>query len=143
MPSGIYDKHNLFAKILRGEIDSIKFYEDKYTVAIMDIMPQSKGHCLILPKTKARNILDIDPHDLQIIILRVQTVAKACMKAFSADGVVIMQHNEPAAGQSIFHMHFHIIPRFNNVPLKPHDSSMVETAMLIEQAMLIEEELKI
>ncbi len=110
-----YDNDNVFAKILREELPSETVYEDDLTRVIMDIMPRSQGHCLVLPKAAARNILDVDRESLAAVALTVQKMARACMKAFSADGITIQQFNEPAGGQEVYHLHFHVIPRFEGV----------------------------
>jgi histidine triad (HIT) family protein len=114
-----YDPENVFAKILRGEIPSHKVYEDEVALAIMDIMPRAEGHVLVIPKQPARGLVDIDPDDLAQLIMRVQHVAKAAKKAFDADGLTLQQFNESAGGQVIFHLHFHILPRFDGVALRP------------------------
>ena len=106
-----YDPSNVFAKILRGELPSAKVFEDDRVLVIMDVMPQSEGHTLVIPKTPSRNILDIGADDLTCAILAVQRVVRAVKKAFDAPGVLVMQFNEPAAGQTVFHTHFHVIPR--------------------------------
>jgi histidine triad (HIT) family protein len=132
-----YDDQNIFAKILRGEIPAHKVYEDEHSVAIMDVMPRGKGHVLVLPKAPSRNILDIGAHDLERLILAVQQVARAVKKAFDADGVTIANYAEPAGGQSVFHTHFHVIPRFDGVGLKPHGGKMEDPEVLAEQAFKI------
>ncbi len=114
-----YDSDNVFAKILRGEIPSHKVYEDDAALAIMDIMPRTEGHVLVIPKKPARGLLDIAPDDLAALITRVQHVAKAVRQAFDADGITLQQFNESAGGQVIFHLHFHILPRFEGVALRP------------------------
>lgn len=114
-----YDDSNVFAKILRSEIPSFKVHEDKDTLAFMDIMPRSEGHCLVIPKAPARNLLDADPASLANVIAVTQRVAQAAMRAFAADGVTVMQFNEPAAGQEVYHLHFHVIPRFDGVKMGP------------------------
>jgi histidine triad (HIT) family protein len=114
-----YDPENVFAKILRGEIPSYKVYEDDAALAIMDIMPRTEGHVLVIPKKPARGLLDIAPADLAELIKRVQHVAKAAKQAFNADGITLQQFNESAGGQVIFHLHFHILPRFEGVALRP------------------------
>lgn len=119
-----YDTNNIFAKILRGEIPSHRVYEDEATVAFMDVMPQAEGHVLVLPKAPSRNILDADPATLTSLIATVQKIAVAAKAAFDADGVTIMQFNEAPAGQSVFHLHFHVVPRREGVPLKPHSGKM-------------------
>jgi len=114
-----YDSENVFAKILRGEIPSYKVYEDDAALAIMDIMPRAEGHVLVIPKKPARGLLDVAPDDLAELIKRVQHVAKAVKLAFHADGLTLQQFNESAGGQVIFHLHFHILPRFEGVALRP------------------------
>jgi len=129
-----YDQSNIFAKILRGEIPSTKVFEDEHVLVIMDVMPQGEGHTLVIPKAASRNILDIGDEDLKRTILTVQRVARAVKKAFDAPGVIMMQFNEPAAGQTVFHTHFHVIPRFEGVPLKPHSGGMADSSVLLQQA---------
>jgi histidine triad (HIT) family protein len=114
-----YDDGNVFARILRGEIPCHKVYEDEATLAFMDIMPRGEGHTLVIPKAPARNILDADPQALADVIKTVQKVARAVKQAFSADGVTIQQFNEAAGGQVVFHLHVHVIPRFEGVAMKP------------------------
>ncbi len=119
-----YDTNNIFAKILRGEIPCHKVYENADAIVFMDVMPQSPGHALILPKSASRNLLDADPAVLTKIIPLVQKVAVAAKSAYDADGVSIAQFNETAGGQTVFHLHFHVIPRHEGVPLKPHSGTM-------------------
>ena len=114
-----YDPQNIFAKILRGEIPAYKVYEDDVALAFMDIMPRTEGHTLVIPKQPARGLLDIDPDNLSALIQRVQHVARAAKAAFHADGLTLQQFNESAGGQVIFHIHFHILPRFASVALLP------------------------
>ena len=142
MTSAAYDSNNIFAKILKGEIPSYRVYEDEHTVAFMDVMPQSPGHTLVLPKSSSRNMLDADPAALQHAISVVQKVAIAVQEAFDADGVYIAQFNEPAAGQTVFHLHFHVIPRHEGVALKPHSGKMEDGAVLAENAKKIIEVLR-
>lgn len=137
-----YDTNNIFAKILRGEIPSVKVYEDEDTLAFMDVMPQAPGHLLVIPKTEARNILDADPMVLAKTIVTVQKLAMAAKDAFEADGVYIAQFNEPAAGQTVFHLHFHIIPRKEGEPLKPHSGAMEDAEVLKGYAEKIKAELE-
>jgi histidine triad (HIT) family protein len=125
-----YDQNNIFAKILRGELPSTKVFEDEHALVIMDVMPQGEGHTLVIPKARSRNILDIGEEDLKRAILTVQRVARAVKKAFNAPGVFVMQFNEPAAGQTVFHTHFHVIPRFEGVGLKPHVGGMADPSLL-------------
>ncbi|MBY5350804.1 HIT family protein [Rhizobium leguminosarum] len=129
-----YDDSNIFAKILRGEIPSHRVYEDEHTVAIMDVMPQAPGHVLVVPKAASRNIFDADPATLTRAITVVQKVANAVKDVFDADGVFIAQFNEPAAGQTVFHLHFHVIPRHEGTALKPHSGKMEDGAVLAANA---------
>ena len=114
-----YDEKNVFAKILRGEAPCARIYEDETALAFMDIMPQTPGHVVIIPKFPARNLLDIPPAELAKFMPAVQKVAVAAKVAMEADGVAIMQFSEAASGQTVFHLHFHILPRWSGVPLKP------------------------
>ena len=141
MTSAAYDTNNIFAKILRGEIPAHKVYEDDNVLAFMDVMPQAKGHVLVVPKAASRNILDADPATLGALIATVQKVAIAAQEAFDADGVTIMQFNEAPAGQSVFHLHFHIIPRQEGVPLRPHSGKMEDGEVLATNAEKIREAL--
>ncbi|MDQ0320160.1 histidine triad (HIT) family protein [Pararhizobium capsulatum DSM 1112] len=129
-----YDDNNIFAKILRGEIPSHRVYEDDNVFAFMDVMPQAEGHTLVIPKTASRNILDADPATLATLIPVVQKVAVAAKKAFDADGVTIMQFNEAPAGQSVFHLHFHIVPRKDGIAMKPHSGTMEDGGVLAANA---------
>lgn len=129
-----YDANNIFAKILRGEIPAQKVFEDANVIAIMDIMPQGPGHTLVIPKAPSRNLIDADPAVLAALMPSVQTVARAVRKAFAADGLTIIQFNEPASGQTVFHLHVHIIPRFDGVPLRPHGHEMEKPEVLAANA---------
>jgi histidine triad (HIT) family protein len=130
-----YDTNNVFAKILRGEFPCHKIYEDDKAIAFLDIMPRAPGHALVLPKAAARNLLDIDPADLAHVHQVAQKVAKAAMKVFSADGITIQQFNEPAGGQVVFHLHVHVVPRHEGVPMKPPASVKEEPSVLADQAL--------
>jgi histidine triad (HIT) family protein len=130
-----YDTNNVFAKILRGEFPCHKVYEDDKAIAFLDIMPRAPGHALVLPKAAARNLLDIDPADLAHVHQVAQKVAKAAMKVFSADGITIQQFNEPAGGQVVFHLHVHVVPRHEGVPMKPPASVKEEPSVLADQAL--------
>jgi histidine triad (HIT) family protein len=125
-----YDPNNIFAKILRGEIPSVKVYEDDKTFAFMDVMPEAEGHLLVITKDGAENILDLSPAGLAALMATTQKVARAVDKALSPDGILLKQYNRAAAGQSVFHVHFHIVPRWEGVPLAPHGKVMVEAARL-------------
>ncbi|NML73772.1 HIT family protein [Rhizobium sp. S-51] len=130
MTSPAYDPNNIFAKILKGEIPSVKLYEDDDTLAFMDVMPQATGHLLVIPKVGSRNLLDADPAVLAKVIPVVQKLAVAAKEAFDADGVFVAQFNEAAAGQTVYHLHFHVIPRHEGVPLKPHSGKMEDIEVL-------------
>lgn len=114
-----YDSDNVFAKILRGDLPSERVYDDEHTLCFMDIMPRADGHCLIIPRTAARNFLDASPAQLAACMATSQRVAKAAMVAFEADGITLQQYNEAAGGQEVFHLHFHVLPRHSGVPLRP------------------------
>ena len=129
-----YDNNNIFAKILRGEIPCHRVYEDNNIIAFMDIMPQSNGHTLVVPKAPSRNILDADPAILSELIGVVQKISKAAKNAFEADGITIMQFNEIPAGQTVFHLHFHVIPRYDGVALQSHTHRAADQSILIENA---------
>lgn len=132
--SGAYDENNIFAKILRGEIPSHKVFEDDVAVAFMDVMPQGTGHTLVVPKAPSRNLLDADAETLAALMPRVQRIARAAKKAFDADGVTVMQFNEGAGGQTVFHLHVHVIPRFEGVPLARHADGMEKPEVLAANA---------
>ncbi|MEJ6785497.1 HIT family protein [Aminobacter sp. Piv2-1] len=134
MSSIAYDPNNVFAKILRGELPSHKLYEDADTVAIMDIMPRGEGHCLVLPKQPARNILDVESESLAAVMRTAQKLARAVKKAFDAEGVTVHQFNESAGGQVVFHLHVHVIPRFDGVALKAPGGPMEKPEVLAANA---------
>jgi histidine triad (HIT) family protein len=125
-----YDATNVFAKILRGELPAHKVRETDATLALMDIMPRADGHVLVIPRQPARNILDIEADDLAALIREVQIVAKGVKAAMGADGITIQQFNEAAGGQVVFHIHFHVIPRWEGVAMKPHTGQMADGAVL-------------
>ncbi len=129
-----YEPSNVFAKILRGELPCHKLYEDADTLAFMDIMPRGDGHCLVIPKKPSRNILDVDADSLAAVARTTQKLARAVLKAFSADGVTVQQFNEPAGGQVVFHLHVHVIPRFEGVSLRPHSGQMEKPEILTANA---------
>ena len=129
-----YDEGNIFAKILRGEMPAYKVYEDEKSLAFLDIMPRSPGHTLVIPRSKARNILDAAPEDLCHVMQVTQKIARAAMKTFDAEGVTIQQFNEPAGGQVVFHLHVHIVPRKAGVALKPPASEREKPEVLAEHA---------
>ena len=125
-----YDPSNVFAKILRGELPCEKVHEDDATLAFMDIMPRADGHVLVIPKAPARTILDIAPGDLARLAQSVQTVARAVRDGMAADGLTIQQFNESAGGQVVFHIHFHVMPRWAGVALRPHTGAMEKPDVL-------------
>ena len=125
-----YDNDNVFAKIMRGELPGQKVYEDDKTLVIMDIMPRSPGHCLVIPKAPSRNLYDIAADDLAAVSATVQRMVKAVTKAFGADGVTIQQFNEEAGGQVVFHLHFHVLPRQAGERLRPHTGDMQKPEVL-------------
>ncbi len=119
MNAPAYDPNNIFAKILRKEAPCHFVFEDADTFVFMDIMPRSDGHALVIPKQPARNILDASPDLLVPLILTVQRVAVAAKKAFNADGMTISQFSEPSGGQIVFHLHVHVLPRYEGIALRP------------------------
>jgi histidine triad (HIT) family protein len=129
-----YDDSNVFAKILRGELPAHKVYEDANTLAFMDIMPRADGHTLVIPKTPARNVLDATPEQLAACMATAQTIARALIPAFNADGITIQQFSEPAGGQVVFHLHVHVIPRWDGVKLGPHTGAMEKPDVLAANA---------
>jgi len=136
-----YDPNNIFAKILRGEIPCVKVYEDAKTLAFMDVMPEAEGHVLVVPKGAAEDILDLSAEGLTAMMATTQKIAKAVDKALQPDGILLKQYNRAAAGQSIFHVHFHIVPRWEGVPMAPHGKVMVQPAVLEPIAAKIRSEL--
>jgi len=132
-----YDPDNIFGKILRGEIPAHKVFEDDKVLAMMDIFPQSKGHLLVIPKAPSRNLLDADPAVLASTMAYVQRLARAAKEALGADGVRVAQFNEAPAGQTVFHLHFHIIPIYADVILAPHGGSRADDGELAIQAKAI------
>ena len=125
-----YDNNNIFAKIIRGDLPSQKVFEDDDTIAIMDIMPRCEGHTLVIPKTPTRNILDASETQLLGCMKTVQKISHAVMKAFDAPGVTVQQFNESPAGQVVFHLHFHVLPRHEGTRLRPHTSEMEKSDVL-------------
>lgn len=140
---GPYDPGNVFAKILRGDLPAAKVFEDAHVLAFMDVFPQSPGHLLVIAKqSQARNLLEVEPEVLSHLILGVQRLARAVRAALRPDGVVITQFNGAAAGQTVFHLHFHVIPRWDGQPLRPHgQGGMADAAELADLAQLIAAEI--
>ena len=137
-----YDPDNIFAKILRGEIPCHKVYEDDHTLAFMDVMPQVDGHILVIPKVPSRNLLDADPTTFGPLMV-VQKLAQAAKRAFDAEGVLIKQFNEQAAGQTIYHLHFHVLPRKEGTELRPHTGKMADHALLARHAEMVRNALQV
>src|SRR6201995_3945399 len=133
MPAA-YDPNNIFAKILRGELPCYKVYEDDHVVGFLDIMPRSPGHTLVIPKAPARNILDISEEDYLHVSRATRKIARAAMSTFEADGVTVQQHNEPASGQVVFHLHVHVMPRHDGVALLPPASRKEDVKVLESNA---------
>jgi histidine triad (HIT) family protein len=126
----MYDPNNIFAKILRGELPCVKLYEDAHTLAFLDIMPSVEGHALIIPKEPAEGILDLSPEGAAALIRTTQKIALAVKAALDAPGIMLVQLNGTAAGQSIPHIHFHVLPRFEGLDLKLHGRAMVKPETL-------------
>jgi histidine triad (HIT) family protein len=129
-----YDPSNIFARILRGEIPAHRVYEDLHPLAFMDVMPQSDGHTLVIPKVQAENLFDLPPDALSATILDTQRVARAVKRAFDAPGIMIAQLNGRGAGQSVFHIHFHIVPRYEGIDLRFHAREMADPQLLAGHA---------
>lgn len=129
-----YDRNNVFARILRGEIPAHRVHEDEHTLAFMDVMPQSDGHALVIPKAEAENLFELPPASLAATILTTQRVARAVKKAFAAPGIMVAQLNGREAGQSVFHIHFHVIPRYEGIDLHFHARDMADPAVLAAHA---------
>ena len=130
---GAYDPDNIFAKILRGEIPSLKVWEDDHVLAFMDVFPQSEGHVLIIAKqSQARNLLEVEPEVLQRLTGALQRTARAVEKALKPEGLAIMQFNGDAGGQTVFHLHFHIVPRWRDRDLKGHGHAPMADAVTLK-----------
>ena len=136
-----YDEKNIFAKIIRGELPAEKIFENDKVLAFMDIMPRSPGHLLVIPKSSARNILDIDDENLFEVIKVVKKLAIASKKAMNATGVTIQQFSEADGGQEVFHLHFHIIPRYTGKPMNRPGQMVKDMTVLSMQANKIKAEL--
>ena len=129
-----YQPDNIFSKILRGEIPCHRVLEDEYALAFMDVMPQADGHTLVIPKQNAMNMLDMPANAWGPYMERVQRVAIAVKSAMNAEGILIQQFNGPAAGQTVFHLHFHVLPRWEGVPLRRHSGQMEKPDVLAANA---------
>lgn len=136
-----YDPKNIFAKILSGDIPSVKVYEDDRTLSFMDAFPQSKGHTLVIPKVPACNLFDIAADDLQNLIVQTQRISRAVRDALKPDGIRIAQFNGEPAGQTVFHIHFHIIPIWADAPVGKHVGEMADMNELKDLAAQIKAKL--
>jgi histidine triad (HIT) family protein len=139
---GPYDPENIFVRIVRGELPCAKVFEDEDTFAFMDAFPQGKGHSLVIPKrSRARNLLDAEPQILTPVMATLQRVTRATRRALQPDGLTVMQFNGAVSGQTIFHLHFHIIPRWEGVALGRHASAMADAGELAALAARIAAEI--
>jgi histidine triad (HIT) family protein len=129
-----YDSNNIFAKILKGDIPSHKIYEDDKTYAFLDVMPRSDGHTLVIPKADAMGLLDAHVEVIANCMATIQKLAPKIVEAMGADGFLIQQFNGEAAGQTVFHLHFHIVPRKHGVSLRPHAGEMADPQTLASHA---------
>ncbi|HWD25828.1 MAG TPA: HIT family protein [Rhizomicrobium sp.] len=126
-----YDPNNVFAKILRGDLPSVKIYEDDHTLAFMDIMPQTPGHVVVIPKEAAEDMLDLSPDGAARLIVTTQKIAKAAKTALDASAITLVQRSGRDAGQTVFHMHFNVMPHYPGVTFKLHAQSMVDPKTLM------------
>jgi histidine triad (HIT) family protein len=129
-----YDNNNIFAKILRGELPCIKLYEDEHTLSFMDIMPQAEGHLLVIPKEPAETLLDLSPEGAQACMRTTQRMARAVKAALNAPGIMVAQFNGAAAGQTVPHFHFHVIPRRDGLAMMAHGAARADDAKLHQLA---------
>jgi histidine triad (HIT) family protein len=129
-----YDDQNIFAKILRGEVPCYKVYENRHTLAFLDIMPRSPGHTLVIPRAAARGILDIAADDLADVARSAKKTAVAAVKAFDAEGIIVQQFSEAASGQVIFHLHMHVMPMRTGVELLPPQTRKEDARVLEDHA---------
>jgi histidine triad (HIT) family protein len=137
-----YDPDNIFAKIIRGDLPSCKVYEDDETFSFMDLFPQAKGHTLIVPKVAGIDIFSTPEENVMAAIRTTKKIAAAVDKVFQPDGMMIGQLNRAAAGQSVFHLHFHVLPRWEGVELKLHNTEQADVAELSEMAAKIAAEIR-
>ena len=125
-----YDTDNIFAKILRGEADAHVVLDEEHCLAFMDLMPQSPGHTLVIPREPAENLFDLSDEGLDVLVATTRRVARAVKAAFDPPGIMIVQLNGADAGQSVFHIHFHVIPRYPGEGLTLHARSVADAAEL-------------
>jgi len=128
-----YDAENIFAKILAGEMPCFKVFEDAHVICFMDVFPQSLGHCLVVPKQASRNLLEVAPKDIGRLFGAVQRIAKAVDAALQPDGIIVTQFNGGPAGQTVFHTHVHIIPRYSDEALTAHSSGDMADSDLLKK----------
>ena len=126
-----YDPNNIFARILRGELPKVAVYEDDLTLAFMDVAPATPGHALVIPKEPAETIFDLSPEGAAATIKTTQKVAKAVKSALEVPGIMLVQLNDKASGQSVPHLHFHILPRDSGLDMNFHGRRMVDPASLV------------
>ena len=129
-----YDANNIFARMVRGEIPCIRVYEDAETLAFMDIMPQTDGHTLVVPKVAGENICDTPPDSVVAAIRATQRIARAVQRAFAPPGLIVKQFNGPAAGQTVLHLHFHVVPVYAAGVSRPHARDKADPAVLEQHA---------
>jgi len=132
-----YDRNNPFARILRGELPAHKVWEDERTLAFLDLMPQTRGHTLVIPKAEAEDIFSLEPDLLAATVMVARNVALAVKAAFQPEGVMLGQLNGAAAGQTVFHLHFHVIPRYEPGGFRFHGGQAADPELLAEQAAAI------
>ena len=137
-----YDPQNIFAKILRAEAPCVRVAEDEVSLAFMDIMPRTQGHVLVIPKAPARNLLDIPAAELARFMPSVQRIARAVKAGMAAEGILVQQFNELAGGQVVFHLHFHVLPRWPGAPLRQPGGPVVPADQLEPHAAKIRAALK-
>jgi histidine triad (HIT) family protein len=126
-----YDTNNVFAKILRGELPKVAVYEDEHTLAFMDIMPQTPGHVVVIPKEAAEDMMDLSAEGAARLMQTTQKIARAAKTALDASAVTLVQRSGRDAGQTVFHVHFNVMPHYPGVPLKLHAQSMADPKTLI------------
>ena len=129
-----YDPNNIFARILRGELPSVKVYEDEHSLAFMDIMPQTPGHTVVIPKEAAVDMMDLSPDGAAKLMQTTQKIARAAKKALDASAVTLVQRSGRDSGQTVFHVHFNVMPHYPGVPLKLHAQTMVDPKTLVPVA---------
>ena len=140
---GDYDPDNVFARVIRGELPAARVFEDAEVLAFMDLYPQSRGHVLVVSKgSQARNLLDVDPEHLASLALGAQRVAKAVRAALRPDGIVVTQFNGAPAGQTVFHLHVHVIPRYDGQPMPAGEGPPSPLAEREEVARLLRAQLR-